>query len=64
MKNYELPTLTVYNQAKALLRFQVRAGGRVAQRVFVPLIGSFMIVYLLLGPDFFNAFTSALLKGG
>jgi hypothetical protein len=64
MKNYELPNLTVYNQAKALMRFLMGAGGRVAQRVFIPLICSFMIVYLVLGPDFFNAFTAALLKGG
>ncbi len=35
-----------------------------AQRVFIPLICSFMIVYLLIGPDFFNTFTAALLKRG
>ena|GEM_PF-535370 len=66
MKNYELPTLTVtvYNQAKALMRFHIGAGGRVAQRVFIPFICSFMIVYMLLGPDFFYAFSAALLKGG
>lgn len=50
--------------AAALLRFHLGAGGRLAQRVFLPLFGSFFILYLFLKPDFFYAVTAALISGG
>lgn len=53
-----------YSSALALLRFYLGAGGRLAQRVFLPLFGSFIIVYAFLGADFFQAFIAALIGGG
>ena len=64
MNEFKVSIPTVTSQAIALLRFHLGAGGRLSQRVFLPIFGSFFFLYFLLGPDFFHAFTAALIGGG
>jgi len=48
----------------ALLRYHASAGGRVAQRALLPVLGTFLFLYAVLGPVFFQDATAAWIGEG
>ena len=52
------------NQKKAVFRFHLHVGIRLALRIFIPVISIFFALYYLLRPELFNHLMAQILDGG